>query len=66
MKKQILIIICIFIVTSLFSQSLQVSENGRFIEKENGKAFLWIGDTAWELFHKLDRKESTHYLTTRA
>ena len=28
--------------------------------------FLWIGDTAWELFHRLDSGEVRHYLDTRA
>ncbi|EIP97109.1 hypothetical protein OpiT1DRAFT_01538 [Opitutaceae bacterium TAV1] len=28
--------------------------------------FFWLGDTAWELFHRLDREEADHYLETRA
>lgn len=27
---------------------------------------FWLGDTAWELFHRLTREEATHYLDTRA
>lgn len=48
-----------------FAQSLKVSENGRYLTKAAGSAFLWIGDTAWELFHKLDREEATEYLKNR-
>jgi hypothetical protein len=48
------------------TRSLQISENKRYIEDKNGKPFLWIGDTAWELFHKLNRKEADRYLTKRA
>lgn len=32
----------------------------------DGKPFLWLGDTAWELFHRLNREEATEYLATRA
>jgi hypothetical protein len=48
------------------TRSLRVSSNGRYLEQSNGKAFLYLGDTAWELFHKLDREESTEYLENRA
>jgi len=64
--KLLLTITALMIFISGCSQNLKISENGRFIEKDHGKPFLWIGDTAWELFHKLDREESTHYLKTRA
>jgi len=45
---------------------LRVSENQRFILREDGLPFFYLGDTAWELFHRLDRDEATHYLRTRA
>lgn len=44
---------------------LKVSENGRYLETYDGKPFLYLGCTAWELFHKLDREEATEYLTNR-
>ncbi|TLS50679.1 DUF4038 domain-containing protein [Paenibacillus antri] len=47
-------------------QRLKVSENGRYLEKEDGTPFFWLGDTAWELFHKLDREEAELYLRNRA
>ncbi|MDF1550138.1 MAG: glycoside hydrolase family 140 protein [Bacteroidales bacterium] len=65
MKKFICLIITLFISVSFFSQNLKVSKNGRYFEKK-GIPFLWIGDTGWELFHKLNREEATHYLETRA
>jgi len=43
-----------------------VSDDGAHLSTSEGKAFLWIGDTAWELFHKLDREEAIHYLDKRA
>lgn len=33
--------------------------------QENGKPFFWLGDTGWELFHKLSREEAVHYLDVR-
>ena len=45
---------------------LKVSENGRFIETENGKPFFWLGDTGWLLFSKLNRQEAEAYLSDRA
>ncbi|MBP1976278.1 glycoside hydrolase family 140 protein [Cohnella thailandensis] len=47
-------------------QRLRVNDGGRFLEKEDGTPFFWLGDTAWELFHKLNREEAEHYLRTRA
>ncbi len=45
---------------------LQVSDNGRFLVHEDGTPFFYLGDTAWELFHRLDREEAARYLENRA
>lgn len=45
---------------------LKVSGNRRFLTDENGDPFFYLGDTAWELFHRLDRDEADYYLQTRA
>src|SRR3954469_6379196 len=45
---------------------LKVSENRRFLVKEDGSPFFYLGDTAWELFHRLDRDEAGRYLADRA
>ncbi len=50
----------------LCAQFLQVSENGRYLEKEDGTPFLYLGDTAWELFHRLSIEEAEYYLENRA
>jgi hypothetical protein len=44
---------------------LKVSENNRFIVTEDGAPFFWLGDTAWELFHRLDKEETIVYLDNR-
>ena len=45
---------------------LKVSDNRRFLVTEKGEPFFWLGDTAWELFHRLTREEATRYLENRA
>ena len=45
---------------------LRVSENGRFLERADGRPFFYLGDTAWELFHRLSRDEAELYLSNRA
>jgi len=45
---------------------LKVSANKRFLVTEEGKPFFYLGDTAWELFHRLNREEADKYLEDRA
>lgn len=40
--------------------------NGRYLVTETGKPFFYLGDTAWELFHRLTREETELYLKDRA
>ena len=45
---------------------LKVSENKRFLIYDDGRPFFYLGDTAWELFHRLNREEAEKYLKDRA
>ncbi len=45
---------------------LTVSENHRYLVHQDGSPFFWLGDTAWELFHRLNREEANQYLKRRA
>lgn len=45
---------------------LKVSDNHRYLQTADGKPFFWLGDTAWELFHRLNREEAIRYLDNRA
>ena len=45
---------------------LKISENKRFLVHADGTPFFYLGDTAWELFHRLDRAQSDRYLKHRA
>ncbi len=51
---------------TVLNGQLKVSDNKRFLVHENGKPFYWLGDTAWELFHRLNREEAEKYLKNRA
>jgi len=45
---------------------LKVSADGHFLVKDDGSPFFYLGDTAWELFHRLTREEADQYLADRA
>jgi len=47
-------------------RTLKVADDGRHLVDSDGRPFFWLGDTAWELFHRLDREEAAEYLENRA
>ena len=57
---------------SIYSQSifqngsLQVSKDGHSLQFSNGKPFFWLGDTGWEMFHRLTLEEMKTYLDNRS
>lgn len=40
--------------------------SGRYLVTDRGRPFFYLGDTAWELFHRLTREEAELYLKDRA
>ena len=57
MKLSIQLIIsffCLLLVQPVISQPVAVSENGRYLVNADGSPFFYLGDTAWELFHRLE------------
>lgn len=44
---------------------LKVSDNRRFIIFDDGTPFFYLGDTGWELFHRLSKDETEKYLENR-
>lgn len=51
--------------TDFENGKLILSENNRFLCFENGTPFLYLGNTGWELFHRLTLDESERYLENR-
>lgn len=45
---------------------LKVSENKRFLVTADGQPFFWLGDTTWELFHRLNREQAIQLFDNRA
>lgn len=45
---------------------LRVADGGRYLAYADGRPFFYLGDTAWELFHRLNAEEAQLYLRNRA
>ena len=69
MRRQFALMTTLFLTGSAVAGAqdweLRVSENNRFLIKSNGIPFFWLGDTAWELFHRLNREDTERYLENR-
>jgi len=80
MKKLLFLITAVIFTSSIPSQleaqwngpsvilshgKLKISENKRFIIHDNGTPFFYLGDTGWELFHRLNKEETEKYLENR-
>jgi hypothetical protein len=46
-------------------ERLRVSDNKHFLVYEDGKPFFYLGDTAWELFHRLNLEDAELYMDDR-
>ena len=72
MFKRILFIISLSgIINAVLAQQewkhgrLQVAKDGHYLQYEDGTPFFWLGDTGWELFHRLKKEEIEKYLENR-
>jgi len=48
-----------------FFETIHPDPSGHFLITESGQPFFWMADTAWELFHRLNRAEAESYLEAR-
>ncbi len=46
--------------------NLRISSDRRYFVTADGAPFFYLADTAWELFHRLNREEAEMYLSDRA
>ncbi len=46
-------------------ERIHVSENRRFLVTASNEPFFWLGDTAWELFHRLNLAEVDEFFKNR-
>jgi hypothetical protein len=69
MLKQILIVTS-FALSAHHSYAqllqLKVSDDKHHLVTADGKPFFWLGDTGWELFHKLNKEDATAYFKKRS
>lgn len=71
MKKHIFFFFFLLISLTGSSQlpwsngNLRISENGRFLQHDNGTPFFWLADTGWLIFQRLDRDEAKLYFEDR-
>lgn len=71
MKKIKILFIITFLFISLFGQKilcqseLKITSDHHYLSYKNGDPFFWLGDTAWELFHRLKLEEIETYLENR-
>jgi Protein of unknown function (DUF4038)/Putative collagen-binding domain of a collagenase len=63
MKGLLAFLCCVLFLES--GAQFQPSANGHYILRD-GKNFFWLGDTGWELFHRLNREQADLYLKTRS
>ena len=64
MKIVITSLLLILLFQASYGQ-FTVSTNNRYLLKD-GKPFYWLGDTGWELFHRLTREQADKYLKRRS
>ena len=71
MKSYIFLTVILLLALAVQAQQppitgrLQVTPNGHYLQTEDGRPFFWLGDTGWELFHRLTIEEINTYLDNR-
>lgn len=71
--RRIVMFTCIWVLglQTGFTQSiwkhgeLKVTADDHYLEHSDGTPFFWLGDTAWELFHRLKTEDIRTYLDNR-
>jgi hypothetical protein len=69
MKKSSIVIFFLFLLNGYLQAQLprlKVSDNKHFLITEEGKPFFWLGDTGWELFHRLNKNDAEMYFKKRS
>ena len=71
-QKFFLPVLLSIVFNSAFNQSLwthgrlKVTPDGHYLQFSDGTPFFWLGDTGWEMFHRLTLEEMKTYLDNRA
>lgn len=57
--------LCLLVLLISANAQVRVSDNHRFLADSTGKPFFYLGDTDWELFHRMNREDTEAFLETR-
>ncbi len=69
MVRTLMVVVLGFLSVMVKGQELpqlKIADNQRYIVTQDNKPFFWLGGTAWELIHRLNKEEIDLYLTDRA
>ena len=66
MSKTILVSIVLLSILNPGFAQIKVSPNKKFLTTNDGKPFFWLGDTDWEMCHRLTREEVEIFIDTRS
>jgi hypothetical protein len=69
MKHILLFFVNLLIIQTSIGQNLpllKISSDSNYIMTYDNEPFFWLGGTAWELIHRLNKEEIDQYLTDRA
>lgn len=66
MTRLVLLLAALCLPVGAVLPDIKIAGDRRHLVTTDGKPFLLLGDTAWELFHRLTREEAELYLKNRA
>lgn len=66
LKKLIALTLFASCVCHTLHAQISVSKNQRYLQTKDGKPFFWLGDTDWEIFHRLTREEAAEFIDLRS
>ena len=59
-------IFLLLVISTIATAQIKVSDNRRFLADSDNKPFFWLGDTCWELFHRMTREEIDEFLEIKS
>lgn len=68
MKKHLTFLwfsLCTSICNLQAQAPISVHRDHRYLQNHDGRPFFWLGDTAWELFHRMTRNDTKSFLELR-
>lgn len=64
MKLILILFLCLCVHAT--RAQIQVNPNHQFLQTKDGEPFFWLGDTDWELFHRMTREEAADFINIRS